>query len=108
MPRPGALVRRGRRAELAISASGSPAGAKDMPTVVSRHGPAAPAARLGHEPVPGQLAQVERAGGRVSPIRSPASVAVIAPPSSSASTSAIRTGWASARSVRVSVIVRSP
>ena len=60
-----------------------------------------------HEAVLRQLAQVKRAGGRrlADPLAD--SVAVIAPPWISSSISAIRTGWASARSVRASVISRS-
>ncbi len=94
----------------ATCASWSPrGGANDMPMVVSRQGLARPWPPPASSTNP-YFASWRRWNEQVvgdSPIRSPASVAVCAPPSSSASSSSIRTGWASARSVRVSVIFRT-
>ena len=95
----------------ATSASGSPlAGASDMPIDVSRHGRARPWPPPASSTNP-YFASWRRWNEQVvgdSPIRSPASVAVCAPPCSSASSSAIRTGCAMARSVRASVIFLTP
>ena len=94
----------------AISYSGSLSrvSPKLMPIVVIRHGRARPLPPPASSTNP-YLASWRRWNEQVvgdSPIRSPSSVAVSAPPMVSSSISASRTGCDSARSVRASVISR--